>query len=62
VSRRLPRRFARRAVFESATRTRIAYYRTISTNWFQGRAPRLVSPALVLGRGVVRAEGATIGY
>ena len=36
--------------------------RAISTSWFDGRAPKLVCPALVLGPGTVRAEGATIGW
>lgn len=42
-------------------RVRIAYYRALSTSWFEGRPPRVVSPVLVLGVGTVRAEGAVIG-
>jgi maltose O-acetyltransferase len=52
----------RRALFTSVTRTRIAYYRALSTGWFTGRPPRIVAPVLVLGPGVVCAEGATLGY
>jgi len=61
VQQNLPRRVARRAVFEAVTRSRIAYYRLLSTGWFEGRAPVLVCPALVLGSGRVHADGATLG-
>ena len=43
-------------------RARIAFYRAISTAWFAGRPPQLVSPVLVIGEGTVAADGATIGY
>jgi maltose O-acetyltransferase len=61
VSQSVAHRIARRALFESVTRSRIAYYRLLSTGWFEGHAPVLVCPALVLGAGRVRAEGATLG-
>jgi acetyltransferase-like isoleucine patch superfamily enzyme len=43
-------------------RSRVAFYRAISTGEFTGSAPRLVSPVLIIGQGTVAAEGATIGY
>jgi maltose O-acetyltransferase len=41
---------------------RIAYYRALSTGSFSGAAPRVVCPVLLVGPGVVRAAGATLGY
>ena len=56
------RRAVRRTVFPIARRLRIAYYRALSTGWVDGDAPVLIGPALVLGRGTVRAEGVTVGW
>jgi maltose O-acetyltransferase len=51
-----------RALLKAATTTRIAYYRALSTGAFRGRPPRVVAPVLLLGPGIVDAEGATLGY
>ncbi len=55
------RRRAARWLRGGSRRARVAYYRAISTGTFTGPEPRIVAPVLVLGPGVVSAEGATLG-
>jgi acetyltransferase-like isoleucine patch superfamily enzyme len=55
-------RATRRILLPTARRLRIAYYRALSTSWFEGSAPVLVCPALVLGPGTVRARGVVVGW
>lgn len=52
----------RRVLFRGTKVARIAYYRTLSTGSFRGRPPRIVGPVLLLGPGIVDADGATLGY